>query len=223
MSSFYFKILFLKNRIGTSNFVVYTYFSNGIWNILVAMTTVGYGEFVPQTAFGRYLILVSIVIGTLIMSLTVVALFGISSFNENEDRAFMILNRLNYRKELYDSCQKIIYIQFKLHSLRKSNDAIDIQTSSEYSHLCYELKKETYKKLEITKKLQSDFNSDMDKVRELESQLSSNIKVIKDHTPFFQEIMINLKKQSLNQLKLLENLENTLKLTRYQYFLLLYF
>ena len=49
-------------------------FSNALWNVIVTMTTVGYGDFFPQTHVGRAVGIVICLWGVLVVSLFVVTL-----------------------------------------------------------------------------------------------------------------------------------------------------
>ncbi len=150
------------------------------------------------------------------MALTFLALNRISSFNENEERAFIILNRTQYRKDSNHVCQRIIHLNYEIYKLKKSRNKKDILSNSKYSGLNHRLKIESWNKLEIIKNLQNDFITDNDKIKELENNIDKNIKDLKKDLSFFEEIPIKLKRQKINQVMLMENIENTLKLTRDQ-------
>jgi hypothetical protein len=59
---------------------------NGMWCIIITMTTVGYGDYYPQTTFGRILGVLACLWGNFLISLIVVALTGILDFKPQEDR-----------------------------------------------------------------------------------------------------------------------------------------
>lgn len=180
------------------------------------MTTVGYGDFFPESHFGRLIVVLSVFIGTLIISLTVVNLNYLSSFNDEEDRAYKILQHLNYRNELNDICQKIINLQFQLYSLKKSKGKKEIVSSSAYSKLNHLLKKESQKKLEIMRNLQDTFIRDIDKFQDLNILLANNLNELRLNLESIGQIRAKLKKQKINQIQLLENIEYSLKITRNQ-------
>ena len=59
------------NRIGMQNFHAY---SNSMWNIIITMTTVGYGDYFPITDLGRFIIFIVSIWGVTIVSIMVVTL-----------------------------------------------------------------------------------------------------------------------------------------------------
>lgn len=205
-----------EKRVGSSKGEGYKMFANGIWNIIVAMTTVGYGDFFPETHFGRLIVVLSVFIGTLIISLTVVNLNYMSSFNEEEERAFKILEHLNYRNELNHVSQRVINTHFQLYLLKKSKDKKEITSSSLYSNLNYLLKKQSLRRLEILRNIQDTFVSDVDKFQELNLILTHNLSDLRLNLASMAQIRSKLKKQRINQIKLLGNIENSLKITRDQ-------
>ena len=54
--------------------------TNTIWNVLVTMTTVGYGDFYPKTNFGRLVGIIIAFWGVFIVSLFVVSLSTMLEF-----------------------------------------------------------------------------------------------------------------------------------------------
>lgn len=70
---------------------------NGMWNVIVMVTTVGYGDFYPRTHFGRFVMTICMVVGTFLTSLTVVALTNSSQFSKGEQRSYEGLVDLRVR------------------------------------------------------------------------------------------------------------------------------
>jgi hypothetical protein len=155
------------------------------------------------------------IIGTVIISLTVVALNGIISFDENEMQAFYILNRINLRKKLNDACQKIIFYNFKIKLMKKSIDFRDLNENRDYSLLNRNLKAQTQIKLFITKKMQEfSLSKDKDKFVDLEEKINDCVVHIQNNIETLNEFGRKIKSQNKNQIVLINNIQKTLKITR---------
>ena len=66
----------------------YRKFENCIWNVMITMTTVGYGDYYPITLIGRLVNVFLSIAGTLLTSYMVVFLQNELVFTDNEDMAF---------------------------------------------------------------------------------------------------------------------------------------
>ena len=64
---------------------------NSIWNILITMTTVGYGDLFPKSNVGRLVGILCAFWGVIYVSLFVVALTNMLEFDSPEKKAFMLL------------------------------------------------------------------------------------------------------------------------------------
>ena len=66
----------------------YLKINNCIWNILVTMTTVGYGDMYPITSLGKILIIFITICGSLFISILTVSLQNILNMSKHELNAF---------------------------------------------------------------------------------------------------------------------------------------
>jgi len=195
--------------------VQYRFFENGIWNIIVAITTVGYGDFFPKSHIGRVILVFAVIIGTVIISLTVVALNGIISFDENEMQAFDIVNRINLRNQLNHACQRIIYYNFKIKLMKNLCDMGVLNESNEYSILLRRLERQCQLKHLFTKKMQEfSINNDKEKFVNLQERVNDCIFNIQSNLDSLREFRRKIKSQNRNQLVLISNIQKTLKITR---------
>lgn len=60
-----------RNDASSNNLSLYT---NTMWNIIITMTTVGYGDFFPRTDLGRLIIFLVCIVGIFVLSVMVVTL-----------------------------------------------------------------------------------------------------------------------------------------------------
>ncbi len=70
---------------------------NCFWNIIITMTTVGYGDFYPVSNFGRVIGMLVCIWGLFIVSIAVTALTNELTFTKNEMKAFDILCKLKQK------------------------------------------------------------------------------------------------------------------------------
>mmetsp|Transcript_13141 Transcript_13141/g.22219 ORF Transcript_13141/g.22219 Transcript_13141/m.22219 type:complete len:349 (-) Transcript_13141:104-1150(-) len=73
---------------------------NSMWNVIITLTSVGYGEIFPKTFFGRVVGVMISFWGVLIVSFFVVTVSNILNFNASELKAFDLLIRLFYKLQL---------------------------------------------------------------------------------------------------------------------------
>ena len=71
--------------------------NNCMWNMVITLTSAGYGELYPKTFFGRIIGVTICLWGVLIISLMVVAVTQTLEFDYNEERSYNLLIRLEYK------------------------------------------------------------------------------------------------------------------------------
>ena len=82
--------------------------TTNMWNVIITLTTVGYGDYYPKTNIGRLIGILTAFWGVFFVSLFVVALMNALTLSESEMRAFIILNRLFTRNILKETACKMI-------------------------------------------------------------------------------------------------------------------
>lgn len=196
----FFEVLDLDNK---DNFIG---FSNGVWLIFIALTTVGYGEIYPKTHVGRIIVLMGVWMGTFLISVTIVAFTNLSTFSKDEHRSFTILKRYLVRIQLKKVAAKLIGNNFKkILVLRKqSNFTDDTSEYRELKTLFFTLKRERNELVialtELIRQLNSEyFKNEDDKFIDLESQLDSSLKIIKSNISALKKYYDQLNKQISTQ------------------------
>lgn len=81
------------------------------------MTTVGYGDFYPRTLIGRIVDTLLVVCGVFVVSLMVVLLTNTLNMDSSEERALIVLNRLEAKKKLKEKSANLIATTFRKHYL----------------------------------------------------------------------------------------------------------
>ena len=181
---------------------------------MVAITTVGYGDLYPRTHWGRGIMIFACFIGTLLISLIVVALSTTTSLDEEENKAYMILQRKKLRLLYTDCCQNIIRGTFKILQLKRSQTDSNLANSHAFAKLIYELKTQSHNKIVYKRQIDDMvINSDMDKLGTLESVFRENLTSINDNLSKFYETHLKIRKMKKNQKTLLNNIEDIIKIT----------
>ena len=71
-----------------------------MWNVIITLTSVGYGDIWPKSRFGRLIGIIICFWGVFIVSFFVVTVTNMLNLNENEDKAYNLLLRLYYKNLL---------------------------------------------------------------------------------------------------------------------------
>ena len=86
--------------------------TTAMWNVIITLTTVGYGDYYPKTNCGRIIGIITAFWGVFFVSLFVVALTNTLDLEESELRAFILLRRLFIRKVLREKACRMIQSKY---------------------------------------------------------------------------------------------------------------
>jgi hypothetical protein len=198
-----------------TNQMNYLFYSNGIWNIFVTMTTVGYGDFYPVTNIGRFIIVVAIAVGLCIISLTIVALNSITSLESNELKAYIILNRLRLRKKLNEVFKENLRIRLEVFLLRKRKKIKNLTNDMGYSKYLRDLRAITEKKRRLKRELYKDsFADEQEKFMGLSISIEEKINFVNENLELLKLYNSKIKVQLNYQKKLMTNIDSSIKLFR---------
>lgn len=95
------------------------YIWNCMWYIFVSMTTVGYGDMYACTQVGRVLAIFACLVGTYFVAMMMVFMTQITTLDENEKKAYGLINRLRIRKQLLEIRSKIVHSSLKMYKHQK--------------------------------------------------------------------------------------------------------
>jgi potassium intermediate/small conductance calcium-activated channel subfamily N protein 2 len=79
-----------------------------MWNVIITLTSVGYGELYPKTFFGRIVGIIICFWGVFIVSFFVVTLTGMLGFSGPESKSYDLLLRLYYKLELKKNAVSVL-------------------------------------------------------------------------------------------------------------------
>ena len=83
-----------------------------MWNVIITLTSVGYGDLYPKTFYGRIVGIIICFWGVFIVSFFVVTLTGMLSFTTPENKAYDLLLRLYYKHELKKNAVSVLQTAF---------------------------------------------------------------------------------------------------------------
>eukprot|EP00347_Sterkiella_histriomuscorum_P010295 403376853 len=165
---------------------------NSMWNVLITMTTVGYGDIYPKSLMGRVVGVIVCFWGVFIVSFFVVTLNNMLTFSPNEEKSYNLLLRLYYKEELKFKATQVLSSAFRqknikqkqpynkdkiLSSLRNFRSyMIDFQQAARTVRSFYEADTD----VEIMQKLIENLMEDVSSLKEQQDSISSTLNKISE-------------------------------------------
>ena len=106
------------NRIDPTLLNYQNYF-NSMWNIIITISTVGYGDLYARTIPGKIIIFFVCIFGVFVVSLMVVTLTNSLMTTSLENKAIVVLQRIEMKKQIIESAGTVLTIMAKLGLNRK--------------------------------------------------------------------------------------------------------
>lgn len=104
----------------------FSFFENCLWTMIVTMTTVGFGDYFPQTNIGRLIVFICCLWGMAIVSLMVVTVTNSLELSPLESQALTVLLRLKQRESIRNEAAYILTLMGKMrkrtHTRQMKND-----------------------------------------------------------------------------------------------------
>jgi Ion channel len=92
--------------------------SNAMWNVIITLTTTGYGDIYPKSNLGRLCGLVICFWGTFMVSFFVVTVNNMLTFSSSEDKTYSLLLRLHFKDELKRYAVNLLSSAYKQRLVR---------------------------------------------------------------------------------------------------------
>ena len=102
-----------------------------MWNVIITITTVGYGDYFAKTLLGRIIIFICSIWGAFVVSLMVVALTNILEMDHLEQKAYHVLRRLTTRDKMRNEAACVLTRLFKAKLKAKKYQYISFAKISE--------------------------------------------------------------------------------------------
>lgn len=93
---------------------------NAMWNMVITLTSTGYGDFYPKTFWGRIVGTSICFWGVLITSLIVVTVTNMLTFSPSEKKSFELLIRIGKRYEMKQQAVNVVQSAYLLRKAKKN-------------------------------------------------------------------------------------------------------
>ena len=183
------------------------YLWNGMWCIIITMTTVGFGDFYPSTHLGRVVGVVACFWGTFLVSLMVVSLTLSSEFTPQQRQAFDRIKRDEQEKELRTKASNAIKNAIGVRIfLKKNPHASERSKAIKLNKFKNAIIQYRNHKRSLTS---SEQDAPIDYVLgKLNDRVSFGLDNIKDECKVYKSLLVRLDNAEVNQKKLDDDLEN---------------
>lgn len=111
------------------------YIWNGMWCIVITMTTVGFGDYYPKTHLGRLIVVIACFWGTFLVSLMVVSLTISSEFSPQERKAYENFRRDEAEEEIKVLAANTIKFAMKTRKFLKDNPYASEKQKAKHTNL----------------------------------------------------------------------------------------
>ena len=97
-----------------------------MWNVVITLTTTGYGDIFPKTFLGRIVGSLLMMWGTFLVSFFVVTVSNMLKFTPQEEKSYTLLLRLHFKEEL-----KVYAVNVLANAYKHRNARIKSKEGSE--------------------------------------------------------------------------------------------
>ena len=202
----------LENRISENkNSGDYSKFLNCIWNILVTMTTVGYGDYYPKSFLGRVIMFFIAISGPLLIGIIVNEFQNATQLSVYEKKAFDFLLRLKEREDIREKAASYFKANFTYVIYKRKLNREEIPINDETKATMLSLAKEKFQKRKEFKKsvhvygVKYKMGEDYDKINKKIEKLDENMIKL---TEKFQIINNKINNLAFNISNYIDNIEN---------------
>jgi hypothetical protein len=89
-----------------------------MWNVIITLTTTGYGDIYPKSNLGRFCGLLICFWGTFMVSFFVVTVNNMLTFTQSEEKSYTLLLRLHFKEELKRYAVNVLSSAYKHRAAR---------------------------------------------------------------------------------------------------------
>lgn len=108
-----------------------------MWNVVITLSSVGYGELYPVTFFGRIVGTAICFWGVFIVSMFVVTVSAFLDHTGGESKSFELIIALHWKLMLKKAGVRLIQLAYKYKLLNKNVKATEYELANSYREFLY--------------------------------------------------------------------------------------
>ena len=201
----------LENKLkDNKNIGDYSKFPNCIWNILVTMTTIGYGDYYPKSFLGRVIMFFVAISGPLLVAIIVNEFQNATELSAHEKKALDFLLRLREKDDIREKAASYFKANFTYVIYKRKLYREEIPINDETKKKMLYLAKEKFQKRKAFKKavhvygVKYKMGEDYDMINKKIEKLDDNMKTLNNK---FQIINNKINNLAFNISKYIDNIE----------------
>lgn len=163
-------------------------YANSMWLVIVTMTTVGYGDFFPNSLPGRIVGLVICIWGVLVISMMVIMVSNSLKLGKDEEKALLLYKRLDLREQIVNAAGKMLFYALRYKKAVRTHPNATIYKSAIFSKFQQSIRE--FRQLKMRKKILYKFNSAEDNI---ERRISTITNLSKRYADSLDSIQLGLK------------------------------
>lgn len=185
----------LFERVVQPNFY---HITTSMWNILITMTTVGYGDLYAMSHTGRFIAVAAAFWGVFLLSLFILALFSMFKLNSSEEKAYNLLQRLMAKEEMKKEAVNMLCAAFKIKKIRDKDPNPNIKELNALQRY-YKKSSDDFNRIRVNLRNSQDVNADMERIKMSVEDIENNLMLIRECIPASYKHLLENPKLLLKQ------------------------
>eukprot|EP00347_Sterkiella_histriomuscorum_P019865 403340011 len=180
----------LFERVVQPNFF---HITTSMWNILITMTTVGYGDVYAMSHTGRFIAVIAAFWGIFLLSLFILSLMNMLNLDSSEQKAYNLLQRLLSKDIMRKQAVHMLSAAFKIKKIREKEQNPKVAEINALQRF-YQRSSDEFNKLRKNLRNSTDMNADMDSLKLAVDQVNKDLGLIRSCVPAsYKHLLVNPK------------------------------